>query len=311
MGKEDWRLTGVYGEPMRSQRHKTWDLLRNLSRDANLPWCLVGDFNNVKSQLDKKGGSLYPTYLIEGFNNCLQDTGLHDLDIIGHQFTWERGKNTDHHIEIRLDRVLANSLWLDKFQLAKIYNLVGSQSDHSPLLLIPELQTRGDIKRHFRFENAWLTEPMCFQIIKDGWAVENIGDIMQKMKCCAESLEVWGREITGCFSKRIKDCKNILKLLRDKTDAQSITAYESAKKQLHLVLDQKELFWKQRSKQLWLQAGNKNTKYFHACCNRRKRSNHLQRLKDDTGNWVDWKWGLSEMIKTYFQNLFTESHAHT
>lgn len=55
-----WHLTGVFGEPMRSQRHKTWELLRNLSRDANLPWCLVGDFNNVTSQAYKKGGAVYP-----------------------------------------------------------------------------------------------------------------------------------------------------------------------------------------------------------------------------------------------------------
>lgn len=38
---KEWRITGVYGEPARNQRHKTWDLLRNLSRDANLPITMV------------------------------------------------------------------------------------------------------------------------------------------------------------------------------------------------------------------------------------------------------------------------------
>ncbi|KAK1376882.1 hypothetical protein POM88_033075 [Heracleum sosnowskyi] len=33
-----WRLTGLYGEPARAERHKTCELLRNLYRDANLPW---------------------------------------------------------------------------------------------------------------------------------------------------------------------------------------------------------------------------------------------------------------------------------
>lgn len=69
--RDDWRLTGIYGEPARAQRHKTWDLLKNLSRDANLLWCLVGDFNNVTSQTDKKGGSPYPNHLIEGFVHCM------------------------------------------------------------------------------------------------------------------------------------------------------------------------------------------------------------------------------------------------
>lgn len=57
---KEWRLTGIYGEPSRTQRFKTWELLRNLSRDANLPWCLIGDFNNVTSQADKRGGAAYP-----------------------------------------------------------------------------------------------------------------------------------------------------------------------------------------------------------------------------------------------------------
>ncbi|KAK1381144.1 hypothetical protein POM88_027888 [Heracleum sosnowskyi] len=95
-----WRLTGLYGEPARSERHKTWELLRNLARDANLPWCVMGDLNNITSQQDKKGGILYPNNLISGFNDCLHDTCLCDMDILGHQYTWERGRNTDHWIEI-------------------------------------------------------------------------------------------------------------------------------------------------------------------------------------------------------------------
>lgn len=34
---KEWLFTGIYGEPSRTQRFKTWDLLRNLSRDVNLP----------------------------------------------------------------------------------------------------------------------------------------------------------------------------------------------------------------------------------------------------------------------------------
>lgn len=38
--EEKWRLTGIYGETDRTHRRKTWDLLRNLARDSNLPWCV-------------------------------------------------------------------------------------------------------------------------------------------------------------------------------------------------------------------------------------------------------------------------------
>lgn len=56
----EWRLMGFFGEPNRPQRRKTWDLLRNLARDSNLPWYVIGDLNNVISQDDKRGGVAYP-----------------------------------------------------------------------------------------------------------------------------------------------------------------------------------------------------------------------------------------------------------
>lgn len=93
---------------------------------------------------------------------------------------------TDHWIEIRLDRMLANSQWIDMFRMAKVYNLEGSPSDHNPLLLVPEQQFKGNKRRHFKFENAWLAEPMCFQIIKDCWEWESNENVTQKVRKCAD-----------------------------------------------------------------------------------------------------------------------------
>lgn len=82
-----WRMTGLYGEPNRTLRYNTWDLLRNLARDSNLPWCVIGDMNNVVDIRDKIGGLPYRNSLIEGFNEALQDAGLRDMELVGHQFT--------------------------------------------------------------------------------------------------------------------------------------------------------------------------------------------------------------------------------
>lgn len=83
----EWRLTGLYGEPNGALRRRTWDLLRNLVRDSNLSWCVIGDVNNVVDVSDKVRGSQNPSNLIEGFNEALRDAGLIDMDLVGHQFT--------------------------------------------------------------------------------------------------------------------------------------------------------------------------------------------------------------------------------
>lgn len=189
---------------------------------------------------------------MDGFNEVLTDTGLKDLDIVGHQFTWEHGRNTNHWVEIRLDRGLVDASWLQLFPSVKLYNMEGSPSDHSPILLEPKTNILRKGRRRFRFENAWLTEPLCFQLVKDSWEANSEVDILQKIQFCGEELDVWGREVTGCFSKRIRECKAKLKQFRNGQDTDSISSYNEAKQQLYLILDQKEIFWRQRSKQLWL-----------------------------------------------------------
>jgi exonuclease III len=40
--KEDWRLTCIYGEAIRQERYKTWNLLKFLRSESDLPWVCGG-----------------------------------------------------------------------------------------------------------------------------------------------------------------------------------------------------------------------------------------------------------------------------
>lgn len=42
-----WRLTGFYGFPDRTQRRDSWDFIKALNNKSTLPWCLIGDFNDM------------------------------------------------------------------------------------------------------------------------------------------------------------------------------------------------------------------------------------------------------------------------
>ncbi|KAK1371101.1 Endo/exonuclease/phosphatase domain-containing protein [Heracleum sosnowskyi] len=156
-----FRVTGVYGEPDKSKRHETWELIRNLSINNNHPWVLIGDMNNVCSQDDKKGGRPYPVSLIQGFLLALDECSLMDLDLQGYQYTWERGVGTSDWIEVRLDLALVTSEFMNMFKDATLTNLEVSTSNHCPLLLEFYKAQQVILNRSFRFENAWLREPMC------------------------------------------------------------------------------------------------------------------------------------------------------
>ena len=86
------RITGIYGEPNRAMRDATFRLLSHLAKASHLPWCVIGDLNNILSNSEKRGGRPYPQGLIQKFQDCITSCGLIDLDLAGYPFTWERGR---------------------------------------------------------------------------------------------------------------------------------------------------------------------------------------------------------------------------
>lgn len=169
--KEDntFRLTRIHGEPDRSKRSETWQLIRNLSRDNSMPWVLIGDMNNVCSQEDKKGGRPYPQSLITGFIDVLEDCNLIDINLVGYPYTWEIGAETSDWIEVRLDRALITVEFINTFKDVTLTNLEVSTSDNCLLFLELYKMHHYVTSRSFRFENAWLREPMCQQMMSEVW----------------------------------------------------------------------------------------------------------------------------------------------
>ncbi|KAL8126087.1 hypothetical protein AgCh_013389 [Apium graveolens] len=304
---DEFRLTGVYGEPDRQKRKETWDMIRMLSSINTDPWCLIGDMNNVLSQADKQGGRPYPQWLIQGFRDVIEDCSLTDLDLDGYPFTWERGAGTGDWIEVRLDRALVSTSFLNIFPNVKLINLEVSTSDHCPILLEIHKASIVIQKRVFRFENAWLREPMCQKIVEDVWSSGASVSFYAKIKECSEILSSRGREITGSFKNRINQCKKTIKLLKGRRDSNSIAVLKEEQKKLSEIYTQQEVFWRQRSKQLWLREGDQNSKYFHASGKNRCSINQIRSLRNNEGQEVDWNSGMENVITEYFSTLFKAS----
>jgi hypothetical protein len=98
-----WRLTGIYGEPKWEDKYKTWDKLRELNASQNLPWIVIGDFNEILFSHEKEGGNPRPPSFMQAFQDALIDCELEDLGFSGDNFTWKRGR-----IRERLDMAVAN-----------------------------------------------------------------------------------------------------------------------------------------------------------------------------------------------------------
>ena len=74
---------------------------------------------------------------------------------------------------------------------------------------------------------------------------------------------------------------------------------------LLLAYKAKEVFWKQRSRQLWLALGDKNTKYFHAATRGRKAVNKFSVIENAVNKPVYEEEEILTVFIEYFQQLFT------
>ncbi|KAM6559477.1 hypothetical protein CsatA_028716 [Cannabis sativa] len=265
-----------------------------------------GSSKNV-SMVEKRGGRAYPSALITGFQSVLHDCSLHDLELRGYPFTWERGRESGNLVEIRLDKALVSQRWLELFHQVTLSNLSVSSSDHTPIFLEFHDSPHRDNVFHFRFENSWCREPMCAQIVKSCWENNSHLTLLEKIDLCSSQLEKWGKTLTGNFKSRLVKSKKKMAALKHSGFDNCDQDYATEKNNYFEILAQQEIYWKQRSKQFWLNAGDKNSKYFHATASSRKRNNQIYQLQKLNGEWSGWDNGLNEVISDYFIDLFTSN----
>lgn len=71
------------------------------------------------------------------------------------------------------------------------------------------------------------------------------------------------------------------------------------KKMWDEVLLQEEILWLQKSRVEWLQAGDRNTTFFHLSTLIRRRKNRIEALQDTDGVWITGQKELKTMVLNY------------
>lgn len=93
----------------------------------------MGDFNEIKSNDEKKGGPQRLESSFKDFRRMITTCDFQDLKTVGDRFSWT-GKRYTHNIWCCLDRAMANSKWMALFPSAQTEFLPFEGSDHRPLI---------------------------------------------------------------------------------------------------------------------------------------------------------------------------------
>lgn len=131
---------------------------------------------------------------MEAFHTVLDECQLMDVGFSGLWFTWEQGNLPKTNIRVRLDRGVANVEWFSAFPHGHIQHLPYSHSDHFPLFILTEQESRKIHRVSFRFETWWLLESSFEKIVIDSWE-KLTRPLPKKLKNLKQGILQWAIQI--------------------------------------------------------------------------------------------------------------------
>uniref|UniRef100_A0A199UD82 Uncharacterized protein n=1 Tax=Manihot esculenta TaxID=3983 RepID=A0A199UD82_MANES len=108
-------------------------------------------------------------------------------------------------------------------------------------------RSRTQAKR-FYFENSWLRELTCKDIVAGIWQANFQADIFQKLSLCKAALSRWGSDLKSLHKRELGRCKDTMKQLRGSRNHVDAVKFHKAKQQFLILLQDHEVQWKQRAK---------------------------------------------------------------
>ncbi|CAA7027574.1 unnamed protein product [Microthlaspi erraticum] len=300
-------MTFVYGEPVTENRGSFWECLSDMSFHRRGAWLMIGDFNEITGNHEKRGGRRRSDTSFLDFRRMLANCGMIDFPFKGNCLSWV-GYRASGKVQCRLDRAVGNEDWHHSFSHTNVEYLHLWGSDHRPVLA-RIMSHEAKVKRNFRFDKRWLGKDGFKDTVTSGWRSSpsaGIGNVHGKIQSCRRAISSWKRLNKSNSALQIEAIKEQLE--RAQTD-DSVPSEEVMKLKWDLcnALRDEELFWRQKSRVSWLKEGDRNTKFFHATTKQRRARNRITKLKRQDGSWAETEDSIEQTATGYFQNLFSSS----
>ncbi|KAL3641647.1 hypothetical protein CASFOL_012462 [Castilleja foliolosa] len=261
-----WYFTANYTPCYPNQKALFWSDIGQLSIPDSSGWLMMGDFNSILSQSEKKGGSPFACSSTHNLSNELNSLNLVDLGFSGHPFTWSNKRAGIDNIQQRLDRGVANTTWITNHPLSSILHLDAIASDHRPIYL--DTNPIQKLPTPFRYENMWADDPTCFDTISKSWKTKVFGSppfkLVSKIRNVKKDLKSWNLNHFGNVQAKIREINDHIAAnqLKDITGS-TLAIDEALQVELDSWIQRSETLWRQKAKDKWLKQGDANTRYFH------------------------------------------------
>ena len=306
-GKDSFFVSCVYGEPIQENRSVIWERISRIGVHRKEPWCMLGDFNEIRNNGEKCGGPRRNEASFQDFNDMLDIGKMVELQSSGNNLTWG-GKRGDLWIRSRLDRCFGNKNWFQLFPASNQEFLDMRGSDHRPVL-VRLISSANPFRGSFRFDRRFLNQPGVKDEIKKAWLTNHplFGvNVSDKLKRCRKALSRWKKKESLNSRDKIKQIQQALEE-HQSACFPSIHRVNYLKSELIRAYREEELYWKQKCKEHWAVKGDLNTKFYHESVKASRAKNKITKLVDGNGRAHFSDAAKAELANDYFRNLFKSS----
>ena len=197
-----------------------------------------------------------------------------------------------------------------KFPGTWIHHLPCLSSDHYPLLINPTGIEIPSYKKPFRFEEMWLSDNSCGEVVEAAWRSCVTRDpnrgIIGKIDKCGKDLAWWNYNVFGNVRRELRRKRE--QLIEEEAVAVRIGSnirIKQLKEEINVLMDRENRMWNQRSRILWLKNGDGNTKFFHTRASHRFRKNVILGIEDSHDEWKVEPNDIGVVLINFYQELFT------
>jgi hypothetical protein len=245
-----WCLVAIYGAAQPEFKEKFLTELLQTCSKVSLPLLVGGDFNIIRNPSEKNNDN-YDDRWPFLFNAVIDGLNLREIEMSGRKFTWANSRSVPTYE--KLDRVLANTEWEQRFPLVTVDALTREISDHTPILLnTGENVIRGG-QPEFKFELSWFLQEQFIETVTRVWESVNYGATpmkkwQNKIRRLRKFLRGWAKNVNGSFKREKDELFRITDKLDLKVESQLLSQQEldlkqSVKERITQLLRREEIKW--------------------------------------------------------------------
>ncbi|GKE86574.1 RNA-directed DNA polymerase, eukaryota, reverse transcriptase zinc-binding domain protein, partial [Tanacetum coccineum] len=226
---------------------------------------LMGDFNVTLNVEEHSNGTSNLTNDMSEFKDSINSLEVEDICSTGFYYTWTKSLKNPHYNTLKkLDRIMVNGNFLNKYGNASGVFLLYLVSDHSPAIIkIPKGIVKK--KKSFRFANYVPDKDGFLDLVKKGWLKDKEVDSDPFNLEKKRSVVLMGNEY-------LKAAEDELKLLH------------------------------QKARIKWLKEGDRNSAFFHSILRARKHKSIIKSICCEDGRRVEGDLVATQFV-TRFQNF--------